>query len=68
MNCLAFTGSPNFIKHLTKIHRWFQKCSTKPLSILLKKMLTAVKERLQIYCATVYAINVDSQKFKRTTR
>jgi hypothetical protein len=32
-----------------------KKCSTKPLSILLTKILTAVKERLQMYCATVYA-------------
>ena len=31
------------------------KCSTKPLSLLLTKMLTAVKEKLQTYCATTYA-------------
>jgi hypothetical protein len=28
---------------------------TKPLSILLAKILTAVKERHQMYCATEYA-------------
>ena len=32
-----------------------KKCSTKLLSVLLTKILTAVKERLQMYCATVYA-------------
>jgi hypothetical protein len=32
-----------------------KKISTKPLSISLTKILTAVKERLQLYCATVYA-------------
>jgi hypothetical protein len=52
VNCITFTESPNFIKH----HKvWFQKCSTKPLSILLTKMLTAVNERLQMCCAIVYA-------------
>jgi hypothetical protein len=30
------------------------KCSTKPLSTLLTKVLTAVKEMLQMYCATVH--------------
>jgi hypothetical protein len=37
----------------TKIHS--KKNSTKPLSILLTKILTAVKERYQMYCATAYA-------------
>jgi hypothetical protein len=32
-----------------------KKCSTKLLSVLLTNILTVVKERLQIYCATVYA-------------
>jgi hypothetical protein len=36
-----------------------KKCSTKPLSIFLIKMLTAVKERLRMYCATVYASGVN---------
>ena len=54
MNCLTSTGSPNFTKHLTNI-AGSKKCSTKPLSILLTKILTAVKERLHMYCATVYA-------------
>jgi hypothetical protein len=27
------------------------KCSTKPLSLLLTKILTTVKENLQMYCA-----------------
>jgi hypothetical protein len=31
-----------------------KKFYTKPLSILLTKILTAVKERLHMYCATVY--------------
>jgi hypothetical protein len=38
-------------------HRYItgsSKCSTKPLSLLLMKILTAVKEKLQTYCATTY--------------
>jgi hypothetical protein len=31
------------------------KCSTKPLSLLLTKILPAVKEKLKKYCATTYA-------------
>jgi hypothetical protein len=31
------------------------KCSTKPLSLLLTKLLTAVKESLQRYCSTAYS-------------
>jgi hypothetical protein len=31
------------------------KCSTRPLSILLTKLLTTVKARPQMYCTTVYA-------------
>jgi hypothetical protein len=55
--CLTFTGSQNFIKHLTNKDSLLapKKCSTKLLSVLLTNILTAVKERLQIYCATVYA-------------
>jgi hypothetical protein len=42
----------------------------KPLSILLTKILTAMKKRLQMHCATAYMpevgykSNVDSQKLK----
>ena len=31
------------------------KCSTKPLSLLLTKLLTAIKESLQRYCSTAYS-------------
>jgi hypothetical protein len=31
------------------------KCSTKSLSLLLTKILSAVKEKLRTYCATKYA-------------
>ena len=31
------------------------KCSTKPLSLLLTKLLTAIKEALQRYCSTTYS-------------
>ena len=31
------------------------KCSTKPLSLLLTKILTVVKEKLQEYCTTIYS-------------
>ena len=56
-------------------HRYIagsSKCSTNPLSMLLTNILTAVKEKLQTYCATTYArtrckSDVDSQKFKRTS-
>ena len=33
-----------------------QKCSTKPLSILLTKLLTHIKQGLQKYCETSYSI------------
>jgi hypothetical protein len=33
----------------------YSKCSTKPLSLLLTNIKTAVKETLQTYCATTYA-------------
>jgi hypothetical protein len=31
------------------------KCSTKPLFLLLTNILSAVKEKLQTYCATTHA-------------
>ena len=31
------------------------KCSTKPVSLLLTKLLTAIKESLQKYCSTAYS-------------
>jgi hypothetical protein len=31
------------------------KCSTKPLSLLLTKLLTAIKELLQRYCSAAYS-------------
>ena len=37
------------------------KCSTKPLSQILTRILTAVKEGLQKYCDTAYAISGVSQ-------
>jgi hypothetical protein len=59
MNCLTSIGSPNSTKHLTNKDSLLvpKICSTKPLSILLTKMLTAVKERLHMNCATEYARN-----------
>jgi hypothetical protein len=39
-------------------HRYidgYSKCSIKPLSLFLTNILTAVKEKLQTYCATTYA-------------
>jgi hypothetical protein len=56
MNCPTSTGSPNFIKHLTNkdtllVPKMFHKTSANTSY----KILTAVKERLQMYCATVYA-------------
>jgi hypothetical protein len=39
-------------------HRYldvYSKCSTKPLSLLLTNILTAVKGKFQTYCATTYA-------------
>jgi hypothetical protein len=56
MNCLTSTRCPNFIKHLANRYIAGSKiCFTKPLSILLTKILIAVKKRLQMFCATVYA-------------
>jgi hypothetical protein len=63
MNFLTFTGSINFIKHLTNKDSLLvpKTLSTILLSILLSNILTAVKERLQMYCATVYARKVVNQ-------
>jgi hypothetical protein len=39
-------------------HRYIpgsSKCSTKPLSLLLTKLLIAIKETLQRYCSTAYS-------------
>ena len=42
------------------------KCSTKPLSQILKRILTAVKEGLQRYCYTAYARSgVNLEKLQR---
>jgi hypothetical protein len=38
-----------------KMHCRSSKCSSKPLSLLLTKLLTAIKESLQIYCSTAYS-------------
>jgi hypothetical protein len=41
-------------------HRYIagsSKCSTKPLFLLLTNILTDVKEKLQTFCATTYAIS-----------
>jgi hypothetical protein len=43
------------VLHKTPYKQKFQKCSIKHQSILLAKISTAVKERLQMHCATVYA-------------
>ena len=37
------------------------KCSTKPLSILLTKLLTHIKQGLQKYCETSYSRSGDNQ-------
>jgi hypothetical protein len=56
MNCLTFTGSPNVIKHLTnKDTLLVPKMFYKTFVNTPYKMFTAVKEKFQMYCATVYA-------------
>ena len=50
--CGFFAGYIN-ICHLTWTHD--MKCSTKPLSILLTKLLTHIKQGLQKYCETAYS-------------
>ena len=48
---------PKMHKNLYK-HRFIagsSKCSTKPLSILLTKLLTHIKQGLQKYCETAYS-------------
>ena len=57
--CLTFIG----FRRCTKIHINIQcrfiagssKCSTKPLSILLTKLLTHIKQGLQKYCETAHS-------------
>lgn len=51
-------GIPKLHKNLD-IQRYVvgsSKYSTKPISLLLTKILTTVKEKLQEYCATVEAV------------
>jgi hypothetical protein len=57
MKYITSTSSPNSIKHLINKNTLLvpETISTKPLLILLTKILTAVTEMLQIYCTTVYA-------------
>ena len=40
---------------IPKLHKNPYRCSTKPLSQILTRILTAVKEGLQKYCDTAYA-------------
>jgi hypothetical protein len=56
MNCLISTGSPNFIKRRTNKDMWLVLKMLNKTSIkLLTKILTAVHDRLKMYCATVSA-------------
>lgn len=56
LNYLVYIGYLNFIKSLlTMILSGFQLMFYKTLSLLLTKILTAVKEEPQEYCATVYS-------------
>jgi hypothetical protein len=55
MNYHISTGFLNFRKILQRYIAESSKCSTKPLSLLLTKILTAVKEKLQTYSPTTYA-------------
>ena len=55
--CLTFIGFRRCTKNPYK-HRFIagsSKCSTKPLSILLTKLLTLIKQGLQKYCETAYS-------------
>jgi hypothetical protein len=55
LNYHTSTGFLNFTKILTNRYiAGSSKCSTKPLSLLLANILTAVKKKLQTYCATTY--------------
>jgi hypothetical protein len=63
MNCLTSSGSPNFTKHLTnKYTLLVPKNVLQNLCQYSLKMLTAVKERLQMYFATVYMPEVGLTK------
>ena len=51
MNYPTFTGSPNFIKHLTKIHCWFQKMFYKTaVSTLYKNINCCEGEASNVLC------------------
>ena len=53
LNC---TGFLNFTRiRISRYMAGSAKCSTKPLSQILTRILTAVKEGLQTYCDTAYA-------------
>ena len=45
----------NHYKHTVRFIAGSSKCSTKPLSILLTKLLTHIKQGLQKYCETSYS-------------
>ena len=45
----------NSYKHRLPVIAGLSKCSTKPLSILLTKLLTHIKKGLQKYCETAYS-------------
>jgi hypothetical protein len=56
MNYPTFIGFQNCIKIPTNRYiAGSSKCSTKPLSLLLTKLLKAIKESFQKYCSIAYS-------------
>jgi hypothetical protein len=76
MNCLTFTGSPNFIKHLTNndtllVPKMFLDYKTF-VNAPYKNVHCCKGEASNVMCHCICQkwglSNVDYQKFKRTTR
>ena len=61
MDYLIFIGYHTSQKTLQRYIAGSSKCSTKPLSLLLTKIITTVKEHLQTHCETLYVKNVVNQ-------
>ena len=56
---LSYNACTRSKNHKTPYKQWYiagsSKCSTKPISVLLTKILAVVKDNLQQYCATAYS-------------
>jgi hypothetical protein len=64
-NCFTTVISTNFTKYLTKIHCWFQKCSTKPLSLYSSQKFGKLLQSLKPRFFTIVTASLILQHFIR---